>query len=221
MGRFRELLMCGLLSMLIAGTVAAEAVSGAATVWDFEDGQESRSPSGFSFTRTGDGSPGRWVIQAEADAPSGQRVLAQTDADTTDWRFPMAVVDEPSLTDLRLSVKCQPVSGKVDQACGLVFRYQDENSYYITRANALERNVRLYRVVNGNRQQLASWSGAVTSGAWHELRVDAQGDHFTVFWNEKEIIDTHDQTFPDAGRIGVWTKADSITHFDSLKVEPR
>lgn len=220
MDRFREPLICGLLFLLIAGTVAAEAAVGAATVWDFENEQEGRSPSGFSFTKTGDGSPGRWVIQAEADAPSGKRALSQTDTDTTDFRFPMAVADEPLLTDLRLSVKCQPISGKVDQACGLVLRYRDEQHYYITRANALEQNVRFYKVVNGQRQQLASWSGAVASGVWHQLQVEAQGDRFVIFWDGQRVMEVVDQTFREAGKIGLWTKADSVTVFDDLTVEP-
>ena len=205
------------------GVVTARAEQGSASArrWDFEDGQENGTPSGFSFARTGRGRLGRWVVTTETDEPSGSHVLAQLDADATDFRFPIAVANEPLLADLRLSVRCKPVSGDVDQACGLVFRYQDENNYYITRANALEQNVRLYRVVNGNRQQLANGSGAVTSGAWHELRVEAQGDHFSVSWDGKEIIDAHDQTFPNAGRIGLWTKADSVTQFDDLKVEPR
>lgn len=220
MGRFQEPLICGLLFLLITGTVAAEAAVGAATVWDFENEQEGRSPPGFSFTKTGDGSPGRWVIQAEADAPSGKRALAQTDTDMTDFRFPMAIADEPLLTDLRLSVKCQPISGKIDQACGLVLRYRDEQHYYITRANALEQNVRFYKIVNGQRQQLASWSGAVASGIWHQLQVEAQGDRFVVFWDGQRVMEIVDQTFREAGKIGLWTKADSMTVFDDLTVEP-
>ena len=132
----------------------------------------------------------------------------------------MAVANQPLLADLRLSVKCKPMSGEVDQACGLVFRYQDKNNYYLTRANALEQNVRFYTVVNGNRQQLASWDGPVTSGSWHELRVEVHGDHCQVFWDGQKAIDTHDKTFPNAGRVGLWTKADSVTYFDDLSVEP-
>jgi len=124
------------------------------------------------------------------------------------------------LADLRLSVMCKTVSGVVDQACGLVFRYRDENNYYITRANALEENVRFYKVANGNRQQLASWRGSVTSGMWHELRAQAKGNHFTTFWDGEQVIDAHDNTFPEAGRVGVWTKADAVTYFDDLRVEP-
>jgi len=204
----------------IAALLVGVARADAQQRWDFEGGQPTEVPARFRFTRTGSGRVGRWVIKVEADAPSGTHVLAQTDDDGTDFRFPMAVANEPSLADLRLSVKCKPALGKVDQACGLVFRYQNENNYYITRANALEQNVRLYKVLNGNRQQFANWSGAVASGAWHELRVEAKDDHFTVFWDGKEVLDAHDQTFSQAGQIGLWTKADSITYFDDLKVDP-
>ena len=194
--------------------------AGALRRWSFDADKPDGPPTGFVFGRTGGGGPGRWVVRAEPGAPSGANVLAQTDADRTDYRFPMAVASEPSLKDLRLSVRCKPVSGKVDRACGLVFRYQDENNYYLTRANALEDNVRLYYVKDGRRRQFASWTGKVESGVWHELKVEARGDHFEVFWNGKRVIDAHDATFTSAGRVGVWTKADSITYFDDLSAEP-
>lgn len=162
---------------------------------------------------------GRWVVQSDEGAPSGRHVLAQVDADQTDNRFPMAVVDQPSLRDLRLSVRCQTVAGRIDQACGVIFRYQNENNYYVTRANALEGNVRFYRVVDGTRRQLAGWDGPVTSGSWHTLCIDAQGDHVAVSWDRQQVIDIHDQTFQNAGKFGLWTKADSVTHFDDLTVE--
>ena len=205
--------------LLLVGAMTARAQS--ASTWDFEDGQAGQAPAGFSFGRTGQGRLGQWVVKTDPNASIGGHVLAQLDPDGTDFRFPMAVANEPLLADLRLSVKCKPVAGEIDQACGLVFRYQDENNYYVTRANALEGNVRFYKVVKGNRQQFAGWNGAVASGVWHELRVDAQADRFTISWDGKKIIDAHDQTFPDAGRIGLWTKADSVTYFDDLKVEPR
>lgn len=147
-------------------------------------------------------------------------MLAQTDADSTDDRFPVAFADKPTLRDLELSVRCKPVSGAVDRACGLVFRLKDANNYYVTRANALEGNVRLYYVKNGHRQQIATFSGNVAAGAWHEYRVVARGDHFEVYWDNAKVIDQHDQTFGDAGKIGLWTKADSVTYFDDLTVKP-
>lgn len=145
-------------------------------------------------------------------------MLAQVDTDDTDYRFPIAVADEPILRDLHFSTRCRPVSGKVDQAAGLVFRYQDENNYYVARANALEDNVQLYKVVNGRRQQLAGWNGRVASGIWHELRVDVTGGHFEVSWDGQKVINANDKTFNTAGKIGVWTKADSVTEFDDLNI---
>jgi hypothetical protein len=187
--------------------------------WSFDDEAAGGPPPGFSFGRTGSGRPGRWIVQADSTSPSGKTVLAQLDTDETDYRFPIAVANEPLLRDGSVSVRCKSVSGGVDQACGLVFRYRDPDNYYVTRANALENNVRLYHVKNGSRQQFAGWNGTVSTGHWHSLRVEAKGDHFEVYWEDKKIIDAHDSTFPDAGKIGVWTKADSATYFDDLHVK--
>lgn len=188
--------------------------------WTFEEDAPEASPSGFTLARTGSGRMGRWLVRAVPDAPSGKNVLAQADDDPTSGRYPIAVAEALVLRDLRLSVKCKPLSGRVDQACGLVFRYRDENTYYVTRANALEGNVRLYSVKDGRRQEFATWSGDVLHDRWGELRVEARGDHLVVFWNGTRVIDAHDSTFPDAGRVGLWTKADSVTAFDDLTVAP-
>lgn len=186
----------------------------------FDGDAAGQPPSGFSFARTGQGGVGKWVVQADKDAPSGPNVLAQVDKDATDYRFPLAVTDGPADADLSLSVRCKPVSGSVDRACGLVFRYADEGNYYVTRANALENNVRLYHVVKGKRVQFAGWNGKVTSGEWHELRVDAKGDHFQVYWDQHQVIDASDKTFTAPGKVGLWTKADSVTYFDDLRIGP-
>src|SRR5882724_12663416 len=157
--------------------------SGPARTLSFDTDQVGSTPGGFTFARTGQGAEGKWVVKAEPGAPSGANVLAQLDADNTDYRFPVAIADVPLLADLRLSVKCKQVSGKVDQGCGLIFRVTDPDNYYVTRANALEDNVRLYHVVKGKRVQFAGWNGKVKSGVWHDLRVDAKGDHFEVYFD--------------------------------------
>lgn len=199
---------------------AASAPAGtAARTRTFDDDAANAAPAGFSFGRTGGGPQGRWVVRSDTGAPSGANVLAQLDADDTDNRFPVAVANEPSLRDVRVSVRCKMVSGRVDQACGLVVRYRDENNYFITRANALENNIRLYTVRDGQRHQLASWTGTVTPNAWHDYRLEIRGDHLEVFWDGQRVLDHHDSTFTDAGRAGVWTKADSVTYFDDLRVE--
>ena len=210
------------LSLLVfAGTSSAEDAKPARASWSFDADKADGTPAGFAFARTGDGPAGKWVVKAVKDAPSGGQVLAQVDADQTDNRFPVAVADKPSLADVALSVKCKPVSGAVDQACGLVLRYQDADNYYVTRANALEGNVRFYYVKGGKRQQVASWSGTVTSNAWHDYKIEAKGERFVVTFDGKQVLDVKDRTFAQAGKVGLWTKADSITYFDDLTVEPR
>lgn len=206
-----------LLVVVIAGHGRAESPS---RPWTFEEDAPGTAPSGFTFARTDGGRMGRWLVRAVPDAPSGKNALAQVDDDPTSGRYPIAVAEDPVLRDLRLSVKCKPLAGRVDQACGLVFRYRDENNYYVTRANALEGNVRLYHVKEGRREQFATWSGDVLHDRWGELRVEAHGDHLVVFWNGTRVIDANDSTFPDAGRVGLWTKADSVTEFDDLTVAP-
>jgi len=210
----------GIATLLFIAAVSGpgESAASSATTWNFDSDKPETPPAGFAFGRTGGGREGRWLVRAEKDAPSAPNVLAQVDTDATDYRFPIAFTG-PEMTDLRLSVRCKPVAGKVDQGCGLIFRLKDADDYYLTRANALEDNVRLYHVVKGRRQQFAGWNGKVASGVWHELAVEAQGDHFQVFFNGKRVIDAHDKTFTGAGKIGVWTKADSVIYFDDLSAQ--
>jgi hypothetical protein len=113
------------------------------------------SPHGFTCGLTGCGKTGVWVVKADASAPSAPNVLAQVDPDATDYRFPVCVVDGISAVNVTLSVRFKPVSGAVDQAAGLVWRYKDVNNYYIVRANAHENNVTLYKVEGGKRISLA------------------------------------------------------------------
>ena len=196
--------------------LASAALSPQQSVWHFDDAASGHPPAGFSFGKTGGGRPGRWVIRAVSDAPSAPDVLAQEDADDTDSRFALAVADSPRFGDVSLSVRCKPVSGRVDQACGIVWRYQDESNYYLARANALENNVNWYYVQNGRRHEIKGWGGKVASGTWHELRADMRGDHAEIYYDGAKIIDARDSRFPEAGTVGVWTKADSRTQFDNL-----
>lgn len=205
-----------------ASPPAAPVPTGAdsAQVWTFDAMPAGHPPAGFTFGRTGGGTVGRWVVRAAPDAPSRPNLVVQTDTNATSNRFPVAVPDLPLLVDVTVSVRCKQISGRVDQACGLVFRYQDENNYYVTRANALEDNVRLYYVRDGRRTQIAHWGGRVTPGEWHELRADARGDLLAVYWDAQRVIQQRDATFSQAGRIGLWLKADSFTEFDDLRVAP-
>ena len=157
-------------------------------------------------------------MKADPTAPSQPNVIAQTSTDKTDYRFPLAIADEGSFQNLEVSVKFKAVAGEVDRAAGLMFRLKDANNYYIVRANALENNYRLYHVVGGRRVQFASANFKVASGEWHELRVECVGDHIACYYDNEKKIDATDETFKDAGKIGLWTKADSVTYFDDLRV---
>jgi len=201
-------------------TTAFAADAPATITFNFDSDVAGRAPKGFVFGRTGNGAQGKWIVKSEKDAPSTSNVLVQIDADTTDYRFPIAFIG-PQLKDLHLSVKCKAISGKVDQGCGLVFRLKDADNYYVARANALEDNVRLYHVIKGSRVQFAGWNGAVKSGMWHTLAVDAQGDAFRVNFDGKQVIDARDTTFQTAGKFGLWTKADSVIEFDDLSAIPK
>ena len=156
-------------------------------------------------------------------------MLAQTDADATSYRFPIAVVDDVTSADVDLSVRFRPVTGRVDQAAGLVWRYRDANNYYIVRANALEGNVVLYKVENGKRTDLPLKGSGRTYGkktevpknTWSQLGVTARSNLFTVSINGQGLYQVEDTTFTSAGKVGLWTKADSVTYFDDLTVVPK
>lgn len=134
--------------------------------FSFDAGATGSPPRGFVFGRTGGGAVGRWIVQADPTATSAPNVLAQIDADATNFRFPVAVTEQSQPADVRVSVRCKLISGRVDRACGLVLRYANADNYFITRANALEDNVRLYWVKEGKRKELASHDVDVTPNVW-------------------------------------------------------
>ncbi|UFS70964.1 DUF1080 domain-containing protein [Geomonas sp. RF6] len=119
--------------------------------------------------------------------------------------------------DLALSTRFKAISGSEDRAAGIIFRIQDKDNFYILRANALEDNVNLYKYVNGSRIGIKDGTAKVPSGKWQELRVEVKGDLIRGFLNGEMVVEAHDKTF-EAGKVGLWTKADSVTCFDDVKV---
>ena len=189
-------------------------------VWSFDRDTPGKPPDeGFTSALTGQGTIGRWVVMKEATAPSQPNVLAQTSEDNTDYRFPIAIAEDTNYKDLVLSVRFKAISGKVDQGAGLMFRLKDKDNYYVVRANALEDNFRLYHVVNGRRVQFAGANFKVMSQEWHEIKVEARGDEFKCYYDGQVKFSAKDSTFKDAGKIGLWTKADSVIYFDDLTVK--
>ena len=199
----------------------ADLPAGKPATYNFDQASLGSLPSNFISSRTGGGDRGTWVVLSDTTEPSKPNVLAQTSTDRTDYRFPMAVLNDGVFKDLELSVKFKPVAGSVDEAGGLVFRYRDENNYYVVRANALEDNYNLYHVINGRRRQFAGASITVAPKQWHELKVVCVGNQITCYFDGKQVIQATDDTFKEAGRVGMWTKADSVTYFDDFTVTPR
>jgi hypothetical protein len=175
-------------------------------------------PKDIETALTGQGQRGRWEVVDDATADGG-RALAQLSPDPTDYRFPLAIYNPTTAANIEITARFKPVAGKMDQSGGVVARFRDANNYYVARANALEDNVRFYRVVAGRRQQLASANLKVTPKEWHSLTLRAEADRFTVVFNGKPLYTTADKTFPSAGKVGLWTKSDSVTYFDRIDIK--
>jgi len=171
---------------------------------------------------TNRGAPPDWVIRADRTAPSPPYVLAQVSADATDTRCPLAILNGVSLRDGDLSVRVKPVSGVEDRAGGLIWRYRDPNNYYLVRANALARNIAIFKVENGIRSQIASdVQHDIPSNGWSILKVSVRGDRFQVYVNHRRLLSVDDRTFSGPGKVGLWTVADSVTYFDDFRVSPK
>lgn len=195
---------------LAVGTLAA-----AATVketWLFDADRVDEIPAGII------GTGGDWRVVADDTAPSGDKVLAQQ-AKSSSNTFNVALFDSMALRDVDISVQLQAIAGRIDQGGGVIWRAQDARNYYIARYNPLEDNYRVYYVKDGRRVQLKSADVSVDPEAWHTLRVEMQGDHIQCFLEGTKYLDVRDATFTQAGTVGLWTKADAQTHFDSLTVQ--
>lgn len=200
------------MSKKIIFLVSALATSAfAAQTINFDDATPGQPPPGWILTQTGKGTA-KWSVEKDETAPSRPNVLKQSGEAT----YPVALKEGTNLKDGFVEVKFKPVSGKEDQAGGVVWRAKNADNYYIARANALEDNVTIYYTIKGKRVSFKNTNTKVASGQWHTLRVDFFGDHFTVTFNGKQVITATDNRINDAGKVGLWTKADSVTLFDDF-----
>jgi hypothetical protein len=216
----RIVLVCALI------TCAVMLAHAQTVIIDFNKDELGKPPKGFFTALTGKGEPGNWIVDVDKQDQSLGNFLAQTNTDKTGYRFPLCMYDAISAKDVDVSVRFKPVKGKVDQAAGIVWRYKDRDNYYVVRANAAEDNVVLYKVEKGKRSDLPlvgqgrtyGMKTSVPSGAWGTLRVVARGDLFEVYHDGEKLYDVKDTTFGEAGKVGLWTKADSYTLFDDLSI---
>jgi hypothetical protein len=191
------------------------------TVINFDTFTIGKMPPGWTAAMTNHGGPPRWEIRKDQTAPTQPYVLAQVSNEPGD-RTPLAIFDQMPLQDGEVSVRLKLVAGNEDPGGGLVWRYRDENNYYLVRANALEKSVVVFKVENGQRRQLMAaskhefaWNG------WSTLKVSMRGSHFQIYLDHRRILQGDDGTFTNAGKVGLWTGADSVTYFDDFRVYPR
>jgi hypothetical protein len=193
-----------LMASLTAGIGLAETIN-------FDNLKTGVAPPGWTATQTGNGDA-KWEVVADNSAPSKPNVLKQSGEAT----FPVCIKEDTSLKDGFVEVKLKPISGKEDQAGGVIWRCKDKDNYCISRANALEDNVTIYHTVNGKRTEKKRLNIKVTPNRWHTLRVDFKDNYFVVTFDGNKALTWKDDTFKDAGKVGLWTKADSTTLFDDF-----
>jgi hypothetical protein len=210
--------------------VLAATAFGATQIINFDSAAAGSVPTGWTVAMTHTGGAPKWEVRKDETAPSQPNVFAQVSDDKTSGRFPLAIFDQASFTDGSLSVKFKTLSGAEDQAAGMVWRYKDPDNYYIVRANAQEDNVVLYKVEGGKRSSLApkgtpsktyGVKQTVPKNTWCTLKVTFQGNSFAVFFDGKQLFEVVDSTFAGAGKVGLWTKADSVTYFDDFQIESK
>ncbi len=193
------------------------------TTFTFSGCETGKLPDGWSQYYTGrKGETPRWEVVND----NGNKVLAQLSKDNPNYHFNVVVYDGFNTKNVELKVKIKGGSGRMDQGGGFVWRFTDAGNYYVVRANPLEDNVVMYKVVNGKRTDLPLMGKGRTYGTdvpplgngWNELRLTVKDSLFTVYLNGKELFKVIDKTFTNAGKTGLWSKADAVSWFDDFQI---
>lgn len=208
-GNFNFVVM-KLLLIVVAGALTFAAGAEPVCI-GFDDLKIGGSPTGWQSTATGIGTP-RWTIEKDASAPSPTQVLKQSG----EAQFPVCIYQKAEMADGFVEVKFKAVSGSGDQAGGVMFRVKDKDNYYVFRANAAEDNVELFHMLHGNRQSVKAAETKVTAQQWHRLRAEFRGPHISAYYDGKLMFETTDESLKGPGKLGVWTKWDSVTEFDDF-----
>jgi hypothetical protein len=199
--------------------------------FDFSEVRENQTPPGFRSTVTGQGKPGDWrVIMDEvpsllpaltpgAQGVAKKAVLAQLAQDATDEHFPLLIYESDAIDNFTLTTRFKTVKGVMEQMAGIAFRIRDETNYYVVRASSLGNTFRFYKVLNGERGPVVGPEVPIPSGVWHELTVECKGNQIRCLLNGKELITATDKVNPFAsGKIGFWTKSDSVSYFADTRI---
>jgi hypothetical protein len=187
--------------------------------WNFDADPSNTPPHDFEVGTLFDGRPaGEWRVVDTDRAKSPPHVLGQLQRKGAEHAYKVILATGTAAADLDLSVSFLALEGKADMGGGLIWRATDDRNYYLTRANPLEQNIRIYRVVKGVRQMLKNFDQIIDVKQWHTLRVITRGCRIQVLYDETVVFDLCDRTFA-SGRIGLWTKSDAVTYFDDLRLE--
>jgi len=207
-----------LLAVATAIPVVGFSLESATRVWTFDDDPPETLPIEFQVGTLFDGRPaGNWKILETEAANNGTHVLGQLMGKGAEHAYKVVLVNGTDSSDIDLRVSFLPISGKADMGGGLIWRAADDRNYYLVRANPLEQNLRIYRVVKGVRHMLQNFDQIIEISKWHTLYVVAKGCRLQVSYDDKPVVDLCDRTFTQ-GRIGLWTKSDAVTYFDDLRL---
>jgi hypothetical protein len=202
------------------GTLPAHAEAASSVQeWRFDQEQPGALPDQLSIGTLFDGRPaGDWQVLTTDRAKSLPNVLAQLMAKGAEHAYKVLLVKGVVVSDSTLQVSFLPIQGQADMGGGLIWRAADDRNYYLARANPLEQNIRVYRVVKGVRHLLQNFDQTIDVRQWHTLQVTQRGCRITIFYDDKEVFDLCDKTFEE-GSIGLWTKSDAVTYFDDLRLQ--
>ena len=201
--------------------------------FDFGEFHEGQTPPGFRSTVTGKGKPGEWKVILEdvpplmpplgSQAPppvTKHPVLAQLAMDPTDEHFPLLVYEDQKFGDFALTTRFKTVKGVIEQMAGIAFRVLNESNYYVVRASSLGNTFRFYKVLDGQRGPPVGPEVPIPSGVWHDLSVNCKGNQISCSLDGKELISVTDKANAlTSGKIGFWTKSDSVSYFSDTKIE--
>jgi len=202
--------------------LALQLAAAAGTVVNFDQLTVGVAPPGWTVAMTNHGAPAKWEVRQDQSAPTPPYVLAQTSNDPTDDRFPLAILNGVNFRDGEVSVRIKPLSGREDQGGGLVWRYRDENNYYLARANASNQTVAVFRIQNGHRTAIQPGvKHDIPANAWSILKVVIRGNRFQVYVDHRRIMEGSDAALTGSGRVGLCTVADSVMYFDDFRVSPK
>lgn len=213
MRRVVALLLVGFLSLSSPGDEPTKPMT-------FAKADLDKLPAGWASDQTGEGEGSVWKVKADPSAPSKSGFALAQLAEGPKPLFNLCVRKDSLLKDGEVSVSIKSIAGKIDQGGGVVWRYIDARNYYTCRFNPLESNFRLYFVKDGVRKQLATADADSKEGEWFTVAVKQTGAKIECSLNGKRLLEATDETFKDAGKVGLWTKADAVSHFDQFRYTP-